>query len=447
MGWRRGDRLRFGDFELEPAEGLLRRAGDPIKLAPQPYRALTFLVDRAGSLVTRDELSQAIWDGRTVVDFEHGLNTCLRQIRLALGEDARHPAFIETVPRFGYRLKVPVSRESALDEPSGDVWPTRIPAAYAFYVRAWNAWDMAVGWNAWAALRLFDQAAALDPDFAEAHAGVALAYLLLGVTGDVRPRVAARRAQQAVKRALSASRACVEALTASAFYKEHCEYDFDGAEQLYRRAIELCPGNATAHDFYSVLLGIEGRFAEALDQLQVAQQLDPFSGVSQGGGRGLCTWLADTMRRSARPDGPSSTIRMPHGLGCTWDSVTRRKAISTRAIAAYLKAEKLGAGHLGRAYALAGRATEAELMLAALEKRYQENGVAQVEIAMVHTGLGRIDQAIQWLTTAFHEQAWLGALQVAAFWDRLRPDPRFGRLLRQVGLADLGEGVRGVRAS
>src|SRR5438034_4773690 len=167
MRWRPGDRLRFGEFELEPAEGLLRRAGTAVKLAPQPYRALTFLVDRAGSLVTRDELAGAIWGSRTVVDFEHGLNTCLRQIRIALGEDARHPTLIETVPRLGYRLKAPVSRESAVDEHSGDVWPTKNPTAYALYVRGWNAWDMAVGWNAWAALRLFERAAALDPDFAE----------------------------------------------------------------------------------------------------------------------------------------------------------------------------------------------------------------------------------------------------------------------------------------
>lgn len=447
MGWRRGDRLRFGNFELEPVEGLLRRAGTPVKLAPQPYRALTCLVDRAGSLVTREELSHAIWDGRTVVDFEHGLNTCLRQIRLALGEDAREPTLIETVPRLGYRLKAPVSRESALDKHSGEVWPTRNPAAYALYMRAWNAWDMAVGWNGWAALRLFEQAAALDPDFAEAHAGIAVAYLLLSTTGDVRWRVAARRAQQAVKRALSQNCACVEALTAAALYKQHCEYNVEGAEQLYRRAIELRPDNAAAHDSYSVLLGIEGRFAEALDQLQVAQRLDPLSwrlAARRVGILYLARRYDDAIgegRRALEHD-PNSAWTW-RNLGFSYEA----KGDFDSAIAAYLKAERLGAGHLGRAYALAGRTTEAEIVLAALEKRYQQRGVGQAEIAMVHTGLGRIDRAIQWLTTAFQERAWLGSLQVAAFWDQLRPDPRFARLLRQIGLGDLSEGVRGVRVS
>ncbi len=448
MGWHRRDTLRFGEFELEPANGLLRRAGIPVKLSPQPYRALTCLVDRAGSLVTREELSRAIWDSRTVVDFEHGLNTCLRQIRRALGEDARDPRLIETVPRLGYRLKIPVSRESALDKHCGEVWPTRNPAALALYVRAWNAWDMAVGWNAWAALKLFEQAVALDPDFSEAQAAVAAAYLLLSATGDVRPRVAVERARQAVKRALSASPACVEALTASAWYKEHCEYDFDGAEQLYRRVIEFRFNNSAVHDFYSMLLGIQGRFAEALDELRVAQRLDPFSWRLAGRQAGIL-YLARqydeaichaqwTLERD-----PNSAWTCQY-LGLSYEATGDFDG----AIAAYLKAGKLGAGHLGRAYALAGHTDEAEIVLAALERRYEENGVAQAEIAMVHTGLGRLDCAIQWLTTAFREQAWLGALQVAAFWDRLRPDPRFGRLLRQIGLADLGDrtvgGARGL---
>ena len=86
---------------------------------------------------------------------------------------------------------------------------------------------------------------------------------------------------------------------------------------------------------------------------------------------------------------------------------------------------------------MTGRIHEAEIVLAGLEKRYQLGGVAQVEIAMVHTGLGNIDRAIRWLTTAFRERAWLGDLQVASFWDRLRPDPCFERLPRRTGLGGL----------
>jgi len=447
MAWSPGDVARFGDFELEPAEGVLRRARVPVKISPQPYKALTILVDRAGRLVSRDELAHAIWGSKTVVDFEHGLNTCLRQIRQALGEDARRPKLIETRPRLGYRFKARVSRESTSRNRRAAGWPTRNPAAYALYLRAWNAWDMTVGWNGWAALRLFEQAAALDPDFAEAHAGVAVAYLLLSVTGDVGSRVAARHAQQAVKRAFSVSRACVEAHTAAALYEAHCEYDCESAEQSYRRAIELRPDNPAAHDFYAALLASEGRFTEAFDQLQVAQRLDPFS-WRLAARRVWILYLArrydDAIceaRRALEHDPNSAWSWRNLGFSC------EAKGDFDGAIAAYLKADKLGVGHLGRAYALAGHTDRAEILLAAVEKRYQESGVAQVDIAMVQTGLGRVDRAIEWLTTAFQQQAWLGTLKVAAFWDRLRPNPRFAQLLCHAGLVDPRERAHRGRAS
>jgi DNA-binding winged helix-turn-helix (wHTH) protein/tetratricopeptide (TPR) repeat protein len=443
MGSRDGDRMRFDDFEVDPAEGVLRRGGAVIKIPPQPYKALTFLIDRAGALVTRDELSHAIWGRRTVVDFEHGLNTCLRQIRVALGEDARQPRLIETVPRRGYRFKARVSRQQPANERPTEACCARNPATYVLCARAWSAWDMAVGWNAWAALRLFEQAAALDPDFAQAHAGVAAAYLLLSVTGDVGSRVAAGHAQRAVARALSLSDVCVEAHTAAAMYKWHCQYDWEGAEQSCVRAVELDSDNAAAREFYGLLLAIEGRFTEASEQLDMAQRLDPFAwrvlakrvwllyGARQYD-EALCT------ARMALERDPNSAVSW-RNLGFSLEA----NGDLDGAIAAYLKAEKLGAGHLGRAYALAGRTVEAEIMLAALEKRYQEVGVAQVDIAMVHTGLGEIDRAIDWLRIAFQDHAWLGTLKLAAFWDRLRPSPRFSQLLRDVGLADLGEGEYG----
>ena len=78
-------------------------------LQRQPMRALVLLVSRAGQLVGRDELRQVIWDEATHVDFEGGLNFCIRQLRAALGEEARAPRFIETVPRQGYRFIAPVA--------------------------------------------------------------------------------------------------------------------------------------------------------------------------------------------------------------------------------------------------------------------------------------------------------------------------------------------------
>jgi TolB-like protein/DNA-binding winged helix-turn-helix (wHTH) protein/Tfp pilus assembly protein PilF len=91
--------LRFGDFELDPSTGALRRAGAPVKLAPQPAKALEVLAQRAGDVVSREELRQAVWGSETFVDFEAGLNSCIKQIRAAIG-----PGWVETLPKRGYRF-------------------------------------------------------------------------------------------------------------------------------------------------------------------------------------------------------------------------------------------------------------------------------------------------------------------------------------------------------
>src|SRR5437762_1869261 len=79
--------LRFGPFEIDPAAGGLRRTADPIKLAPQPFKVLELLARRSGQVLTRAEISEHVWCDDTVVDFEQGLNFCIRQIREALGDD------------------------------------------------------------------------------------------------------------------------------------------------------------------------------------------------------------------------------------------------------------------------------------------------------------------------------------------------------------------------
>lgn len=102
-------RLRFGEFELDLVKGELRKKGRTVRLQPQPCKVLTALASRPGQLVTREELKHRIWNGTTFVDFEQGLNFCVRQIRLALDDDAESPKFIETVPRRGYRFVFPIT--------------------------------------------------------------------------------------------------------------------------------------------------------------------------------------------------------------------------------------------------------------------------------------------------------------------------------------------------
>jgi len=95
---------RFGPFTLDVEAEVLTRDGQRVPLQPQPMKVLAILAARAGELVTRKELQAAVWSDGTFVDFEQGLNWCVKRIREVLGDDAAHPRFIETVPRKGYRF-------------------------------------------------------------------------------------------------------------------------------------------------------------------------------------------------------------------------------------------------------------------------------------------------------------------------------------------------------
>src|SRR5262249_48689826 len=109
---RRSGALKFGEFELSLRTGELYRNGRSVKLQQQPCKVLGILAARSGELITRDELREEIWPNGTFVDFEHGINFCIKQIRVALGDDAHSPVYIETLPRRGYRFIAPVEISS-----------------------------------------------------------------------------------------------------------------------------------------------------------------------------------------------------------------------------------------------------------------------------------------------------------------------------------------------
>ncbi len=109
--------IRFGVFEVDLRAEELRKRGVKTKIQELPFRVLAMLLERPGEAVTRQELQKRIWPSDTFVDFEDGLNTAIRKLREALGDDADNPRFVETLPRRGYRFIAPVTVEPA-GEPS-----------------------------------------------------------------------------------------------------------------------------------------------------------------------------------------------------------------------------------------------------------------------------------------------------------------------------------------
>jgi DNA-binding winged helix-turn-helix (wHTH) protein/tetratricopeptide (TPR) repeat protein len=100
--------FRFGGFELNLESEELSKSGIPVKLPPQPLKLLALLAGHASQVVTRDQIQKELWAGETFVDFDHGVNKCINQIRTVLGDNADRPLYIETLPRRGYRFVAPV---------------------------------------------------------------------------------------------------------------------------------------------------------------------------------------------------------------------------------------------------------------------------------------------------------------------------------------------------
>lgn len=100
--------IRFGAFELDAACGTLRKSGILVKMHPQPFRVLLLLTESPGQIVTREQIQRCLWGDNTFVDFEGGINFCVKQVRAVLGDDPEKPRYIETLPRRGYRFIAPV---------------------------------------------------------------------------------------------------------------------------------------------------------------------------------------------------------------------------------------------------------------------------------------------------------------------------------------------------
>ena len=104
---------KFGIFEFDTESRELRKNGRAIALEPQPAKALGVLLTKAGEVVSRDELREAVWGSETHVDFDRGIAYCMSQVRVALGDTADNPRFVQTVPKQGFKFIAPVASASA----------------------------------------------------------------------------------------------------------------------------------------------------------------------------------------------------------------------------------------------------------------------------------------------------------------------------------------------
>jgi adenylate cyclase len=312
------------------------------------------------------------------------------------------------------------------------------PEAYETYLRANSYLD---SFDLQKSIDYYNQAIKLDPNYAPAYAHMAQAYSFLAFFGAVSPSEGWGKAKEAASLAVQKDERLPEGHGALALAKLHYDWDFAGAEQEFKRALELNPSDADVRHEHAHYLMAVGRLAESEAESRRAVELDPVGGALTSC---LC-WhsfaardydeavrLAAKFLKSQPDDSWERTI-----LGWTYE----QKRMPDQAIVEFKKAVEATNGDpffvaaLGHAYALSGNRREAEKVLQTLSDRAKKSYVSPFDLALIYTALGEKDKAFALLDKAVAEHS---TFLVYTKWeprlDPLRSDTRFQDLLRRIGL-------------
>jgi adenylate cyclase len=278
-----------------------------------------------------------------------------------------------------------------------------------------------------------------DPNFALAYTGLADLYIGLDDTA-LPPNEAAPNARAAAEKALQLDDSLAEAHTALGGVKLWYDFDWPGAENEFRRAIELNPSYAHAHDWYGWLLEYEARLDESLAEMRQASELDPLSAE-------ITSDVADPLYHQgnyeAAKEQCGKALELDPGfvvahirLGIIdFEAGKFTEAIAELEKARAMDPSPLVAGFLGYAYAKSGDRDKAQAIIAELNQASSRQYVSPYYIATVYLGLGDKQRALDGLEKAYEARSqWLTFLKVDKTFDPLRSEPRFIALLKKMGL-------------
>jgi len=291
----------------------------------------------------------------------------------------------------------------------------------------------------------FEYALELDPRYALAYSGLADSYAVLGIAeyGILPPREAMPKAKAAALKALAIDDTLAEAQSTLAHVRAFYEWDWPGAEQDFKRAVELNPNYSLSHHWYALFLAAMGRHDEAIEAERRAQQIEPLSLIINKN-VGTILYYAGQLEPSIEQY--QRTIELEANFARTrvyLGVAYMKQGKYEKAVCEYEEAIRLsGAGSvpyalLAHTHALSGNHVEANRMLELLKERRRQEYVPAFNIALIYVGLGQADAAFEWLEEAFAERSsWLVSLKIEPMLDVLRPDPRFAELLGRIGLPE-----------
>jgi serine/threonine-protein kinase len=313
--------------------------------------------------------------------------------------------------------------------------------AYGHYLRGRYAWNLRTQEGTAEAIRWFERAIAVDPGYALAYTGLADSYALHVDYRSVPVAEGFAHAKAYARRAIELDDSLAEAHASLAWSLFIYDWDWEGAERAFRRAIGLDPAYATAHQWYAFLLASQGRFEGALVEAHTAQELDPGS-VSARRALGWQYFYAGRFEQARYH------LLRAIAMNPTAEESYRVLGLALSHLGRHAEAERVlreglalpGSGTysrstLGYALARAGKRAEAEAILAELEERAREEYVSPVAFATLHLALGRSDRALDWAERALEERrGWLVYFRVNPVLAPLRGEARFAAILERVGL-------------
>ncbi len=309
---------------------------------------------------------------------------------------------------------------------------TRNSEAYDLYLWGLHSWNRRGRDDLDQAVKYFKQAIELDPQFAEAYAGLSNAYGVMVGYGLMPVKEGVDRVMTAAQKALELDPSSAEAYTSIATTKFRNLWDFEGADRDYRRSLQLNPNYATGHQWYADYLYSMGRWSEARREIETAYRLDPFSVpinaatcwsfVNERRYRDAIELTHRARQRDARLTNAACVIRAYMLLGDDAGAIADVSTTIPAPAATALKA----------AYAARGRPGLIEMMRSWMIVNESNNPVA---IAALNAMAGEKDQAFAWLEKAYEQRvSRLTSFPLDPAFDGLRSDPRYADLLRRIGL-------------
>ncbi len=314
--------------------------------------------------------------------------------------------------------------------------------AYQLYLKGRYYWNKRSPEGLNKGIECFNQAIALDPNYALAYAGLADCHNMLGDYALLLPNQTFLKGLAAASKALELDETLAEAHASLALAKLYYEWDFPAAEKEFQRALQLNPNYATGHQWYGEYFMMMGRFDESLAEMRRAQELDPLSLI-------INTAVGYALWNARRYDEAIDQLRKTLELDANFlpaiaflDMAYERKGKEQEFIATYEKEMILSgysqaeAAAFREVYAKSGmRGFWLKILQWLKGEQVKRPYLAPIHMALAYVFLGEKDQAFAWLEKAYAERSgWMVHLKVDPRFDSLRSDPRFADLVRRVGL-------------